>query len=274
MATINFSTNIRLGLWLDDLKLGIKEGLKTVAPLQPEVIGIDAFSAELSPRALSQSGRRDLANMVRMKGMTLSSLRADLGGRRLADPQTLDVNLSRIRDALEMSAHVGAKALVVPAGYIPPDEKGNATVRAALTEAARTLAGFVSNVGVRVCWVGGNEAPEVLADFLKQADPSGLLDVEFNPGGLVMRGLDPLSGLNPIASRVYRVRAVDHYQGGAEAPFGKGDVQWGAVIVGISSLNRNTPIDFLAGTSLEGDRVQMLAQAYRRLQELRKNPMG
>jgi sugar phosphate isomerase/epimerase len=266
---------MRLGLWLDDLKLGIKEGLKTVAPLRPEALGIDAFSAELSPRTLSQTGRRDLANLVRMKGMSLAALRADIGGRRLADAQTLDVNLSRIREALQMCSDVGAKALVVPAGYVPPpDDKNGATARSTLSEAARMLANFVSNTGVRICWAGGNEPPEVLAAFLKEVDSSGILDIEFSPGGLVMRGLDPVKALNVLGERAYLVRAVDHYQGGAEAPFGKGDVQWGAVIVGVSTLNRNAPVDFLAGCSLDGDRPQMLGQAYAKLAALRKNPMG
>ncbi len=274
MAALNFSTNIRLGLWLDDLKLGIKDGLKLVAPMLPDVLGIDAFSAELSPRTLSQTGRRDLANLVRMKGMKLSTLRADVGGRRLADPQTLDVNLGRIREALQMCADVGAKALVVPAGYVPPaDDKNGTTARSTLTEAARTLAGFVSNTGVRVCWSGGNEPPEVLAEFLKQVDSSGIMDIEFSPGGLVMRGIDPVKALNVLGSRIFLVKAIDHYQGGAEAPFGKGDVPWGATMVGISTLNKNAPIDFLAGCSLDGDRVQMLATAYARLVALRKNPM-
>src|SRR5690242_13308295 len=111
--------NIRLGIWLDDLRLGIKAALKTIAPLHPEAIGIDAFSAELSPRTLSQTGRRDLSQSIRAKGMALSAMRADLGGRRLADSKLLDANLTRIREAVQLCADAGAKNLVVPAGYVP-----------------------------------------------------------------------------------------------------------------------------------------------------------
>ena len=64
---VGFSVNVRIGIWLDDLKLGIKQGVKTIAPLSVEVLGINAFSADVSPKTLSPSGRRDLAHFVRSK---------------------------------------------------------------------------------------------------------------------------------------------------------------------------------------------------------------
>ena len=266
--------NLRLGLWLDDLRLGIKEGLKTIAPWRAEAIGLDAFGSELSPRSLSQSGRRDVANVVRIKGIALAALRADVGGRRLADSQSLDSNLTRIRDAMQLCSDVGARCLVVPAGHVPPaDDKNGATARSTLTEAARSLALFVSGMGVRVCWSGGAETPETLKTFLNGVDSSGLLDVEYTPGALTMRGIDPLSALQPFAERIRIARATDHYQGGAEAPFGKGDVPWGAVLIGLSTLKQSEPIDLLAGCALDGDRVLMLANAYAKLAALRKNPV-
>jgi sugar phosphate isomerase/epimerase len=266
--------NLRLGIWLDDLRLGIKEGLKTVAPWRLEAIGLDAMGAELSPRNLSQSGRRDVANLVRIKGIALAALRADVGGRRLADSAALDVNLARIRDAMQLCADIGARSLVVPAGHVPAaNDKNGTTARATLTEAARSLALFVSGMGVRVCWSGGAEAPETLREFLHGVDSSGLLDIEYNPGALVMRGLDPLSAIQPLSARIRLARATDHYQGGAEAPFGKGDVPWGAVMVALSTLNRTDPIDLLAGCALDGDRFKMLAYAYAKLAALRKSPV-
>jgi len=269
------STNIRLGIWLDDMRMSLKPALKTVAPLRPEIVGIDAFSDELSPRSLGQTGRRDLAQSIRAKGMTLAAMRADLGGRRLADSKALDVNLTKIREAVQLCADTGAKNLVVPAGYVPPkNDKDGVTARSTLSEAARVLAGLASSTGVRICWTSGSEAPEVLAEFLNEIDSAGLLEVEFHPGAFVMRGTDPLKALNALSSRVSMARAVDHYQGGAEAPFGKGDVRWGEVLIGLSTLRRSLPIDTLAGCTLGGERLQALAGAYQRLVALRKNPLG
>lgn len=275
MSMLGSSINIRLGIWLDDLRLGLKDALKSAGALHPEIIGIDAFSAELSPRSLSGTGRRDLAQNIRGKGMTLAVMRADLGGRRLTDSKLLDANLTRIREAVQLCADTGARNLVVPAGYVPPkNDKDGATARSTLAEAARVLAGLASTGGVRICWTSGSEAPEVLAEFLNEADSSGLLEAEFHPGAFVMRGVDPLKALNALAARVSMARAVDHYQGGAEAPFGKGDVRWGEVLVGLSTLRRSAPIEMLTGCTLEGDRLLAAATAYKRLVALRKNPMG
>ena len=272
---INNSINVRLGLWLDDLRLNLKDGLKAVAPLKIEAAGLDAFSPELSPRTLGPSGRRDLAHFVRGRGVAISALKADVGGRGFSDPKLLDVNLSRVREALQMSVDLGAPFLVVAGGFVPPaSEEGSATQRNSLAEAARTLAGFSSSLGSRVCWQGGHEAPEVLAEFLNSADSSGLLAVDLNPGAYVMRGMDPLKALNALSSRVYMARAADHYRGGAEASFGSGDVHWGELMIGLSTLQRNTPIDMLAGSSVDNDRVLSLSKAYKRLFALRQNPMG
>src|SRR5688500_5951126 len=100
MANPGFSINIRVGLWIDDLRQNIKQALTAAATLKPDIAGLDAFGAEVSPRVLTHSGRRDLSQFIRARGMALTALRADVGGRRLADPQHLDVNISKIREAI------------------------------------------------------------------------------------------------------------------------------------------------------------------------------
>ena len=267
-----FSINVRIGLWVDDLKLGVKAGLKAAAIMQPEALGLDAFDAEISPRNLGLSGRRDLARHVRNVA-PLSALKADIGGRRLADPRHLDTNLERLRDVLQMAADLGAPRVQIAAGFVPDDLKENATERAVLGEAARALNAMGSNAGVRICWLAGSENPETLAAFLNAADSSGMLEVDLNPGAFVMRGGDPLKALNALSTRVSMARAADHWRGGAEAPFGKGDVRWGEVLVGLSSLSRNLPVDMLAACTLDGDRSGALSNGIARLKAVRANPV-
>jgi len=275
MPIAGFSVNVLLGVWLDDLRLPLKQAMQLIAPLRPEAVGIDAFTAEISPRALAQTARRDLAQFIRSRGPSLAALRVDVGGRRLSDPQHLDVNLSRIREALELASDLGAAHLVVAAGYVPAaDDKENASARATLTEAARTLVNLASVARTRVCWLGGQEPPEVLAAFLNGVDSSSMLEVDLNPGAYMMRGLDPLKALNALSSRVALARAVDHFRGGSEAPFGTGDVRWSEILIGLSTLNRPAQIAVLASSTLDGDRAQALANTYKRILSLRKNPVG
>ncbi len=267
-----FSINVRIGLWIDGLKLGVKAGLKQAAAMQPEALGLDAFDADISPRSLSLSGRRDLARHAR--GVApISALKADVGGRRLADARNLDTNLERLRDVMQMAADLGAPRVLVAGGFVPEDTKENATERGALSEAAHALNAMASNSGVSVCWLAGSEAPERLAAFLNAADSGGMIEADLNPGGCVMRGVDPLKALNALSARVSMAVASDHYRGGAEAPFGRGDVRWGEVLVGLSALRRNLPVDLLAACGLDGDRTAALSNAVKRLKELRANPV-
>ncbi|MGD0092333.1 MAG: hypothetical protein ABSE73_20650 [Planctomycetota bacterium] len=270
--------NIRLGIWLDGLRLGIKAGLEALRGTAVEAIGLEAFGAELSPRSLSHTGRRELARFVRSKGASLAALRADVGGRRLADGKTLDANLQRLREAAQLACDVGAEHLVVAAGFVPPappaagGPEGDAVARATLAEAGRALCALAASTRVRVSWLGGAEDPEVLAGFLNGFDSSSLLQLDLNPGAYVRHGFDPLKALELLASRVALATAADCYRGDGEAAFGHGDVRWGELFVGLSTLRG--PIHVLAGCGLEGDRAALLTAAHKRLQDLRRNPMG
>jgi sugar phosphate isomerase/epimerase len=210
---------------------------------------------------------------VRARGAQLCALRADVGGRRLADRQHLDVNISRLREAFQLASDIGVSRVVVPAGFVV-SEKEDASGHAALSEGARALAAIGAVSGVRIAWLAGSETSDALRAFLDNMDSSGVLDVDLNPGGFVMRGQDPLKALADLSNRVAILRAADHYRGGAEAPFGSGDVRWGEVIVGLSGLQRSQPIDVLAACTLDGDRVAALTLAVKKLQALRNNPMG
>jgi len=273
--SLGFSINVRVGLWLDDLKMGVKEGLNAALPLKPEAAGLDAFSSAINARELGESGRRDLAHFIRSRGVALVAFRADVGGRRLADSKYLDANLTRLKEALDLAESCGAEHLVVPAGFVPAaDDKNEAVARTTLSEAARSLAAWTSHTRVRIAWQAGSENPETLAAFLAEIDNAGIFELDLNPGGLVMRAHDPLKALNALGSRVGIVSALDHFRGGGEAVFGLGDVRWGEVFVGLSGLQRRTPFNVLAGCRIDGDRMAMLSKAVNRLTQLRSNPLG
>jgi len=265
----------RIGLWLDDLHLGIRAGLKAAAPLGMDEIGLDALGTEVAPHTLSQTGRRDLAHHIRHAGLTVAALKADVGGRRFTDGAALDANLTRLRDAFALAQALRAPRVVVPLGFVPPHTKdAHAKPHAALCEAVKVLATLSTATGIRPAVLAGGEPPEVLAAFLKEHDSSGWLDVDLNPGGFVSRGVEPLAALNALAPRVVLASAADYFRGGGEAPFGQGDVPWGELIVGLATLSRREPLTILAACTRAGDRLEALADAVAKLKRLRVRPMG
>ena len=266
---------VTIGLWLDDLQRGLKEGLRLAAAWHAEAIGLDAFNPELDPRTLSASGRRELARLIRNAGALPAAVRADVGGRRLADPATLDVALGRVRQAFDLAREVGAVRVVLPFGFVPPaDDAGHARTRDVLREALDNVMSFGNSTGVRPAALAGHEPAADLRAFLDASDSSGLVEVDLNPGALLARGEDPLTGLNALSRRAAQATSMDHFRGGSEAAFGQGDVRWPELLVALSALPRPGPVPVLAGCTREGDRILALQTALARLGQLRSNPFA
>lgn len=266
---------LRIGLWLDDLGLTLREGLKEASGWRLEAAGLDAFGSEVSSRVLSVSGRKDLAHRIRSAGLVLHALRADSGGRRLADTNTLDANLARIRAAFELARDLGVRQLVLPLGHIPPTTAQTGLgARTALREAVQALASFGSTLGVRPLAQAGNEPATELAAFLQEHDPGGLFGVDLNPGRLVSRGEEALAALPVLSERIALASIADYYLGGGEAPFGEGDVPFGGLLVVLSALSGAAPLALLAACSRECDRVLALRQSVERLKKLRLRPLN
>jgi sugar phosphate isomerase/epimerase len=272
--TLRSETGIPIGIWLDDLRLGVREGLAQAAAWRLEAAGLDAFGPELTPRTLSATGRRDLAHRLRAAGARLAALRADVGGRRLAEAARLDAHLARLRDAFRLARDLGAPRLSVPLGFIPPAGEAAAEARKTLAEAVRALCDLSSGLGVRPAAAAGGEPAGELSGFLRAHDASGLLEVDFNPGLFVSRGHDPREALAALSERVGLCTAADHFRGGGEAPFGKSDVPWGELIIAWSGLSRREPLAVLAACARECDRKAALGAAVERLRALRANPLA
>ncbi|MCZ7648282.1 MAG: hypothetical protein M5U26_23990 [Planctomycetota bacterium] len=266
---------LRIGLWLDALKLDVRAALKRIAPWGLDALALDGFGAEVNPRALTETGRRDLAHRFQAGGLRAAALRLDVGGRRLADPATLDTNLARIGEGFDLARDLGIARAWVPLGYVPAAGEPNAeTIRRALSDALGALEAFSTRTGVRPVVPAGAEPAEELAAFLDARDPGRLFEVDLQPGRFVGRGSDPLDALSRLAARLGLASVYDAWRGGGEAPFGAGDVDWGPLIVGLSTAARADGLPLLAATSREGDRPALLLAAVERLKRLRANPLG
>lgn len=264
-----------IGLWLNDLQLDVKDGLRHVAGWPIEALGIDAFCAELDPRVLSSSGQRDLARQIRGTGAATTIVRADVGGRRLTDAATLDTALGRVRQAFDLARELSAVRVAVPLGFVPNEkDSANERMRNTLKEALSFLVDAANSTGIRPAVVAGREPAADLKTFLDTCDSAGFVEVNLNPGGVLGRGEDPVAALNTLSARVAMATATDHFRGGNEAVFGRGDVTWPELLVGLSALTRQTPVALLAGCTRECDRRSTLRATLETLRKLRVNPFS
>jgi sugar phosphate isomerase/epimerase len=293
------SSALKLGCWVDDLRLGVRDGLKRAAQWHCDAVGVDILSSEITPRSLSTTGRKELARLIQNSNAKLAAVKADTGGRRLSDPQTIDATLALVKEAFELARDLGAGRVLIPLGYIPEEgaaekpriETSSASIftlpapgknsaappttnLGALNEAARAIAALGSNLGVRPCVSSSSEPVERLEKFLQGVDPGNLIEIDLNPGAWTAKGEDPSKALFALNSRLGLATSMDHYRGGAEAVLGTGDVPWPEVVIGLSSLSRSEPLAMLVSCHKEGDRVSMIRAGLEKLTKLRLNPLG
>ena len=115
-----------LGVDVGDLRMPIRDAIRTAAQLDFRAIELPAASGETTPQQLDQSARRHLARFVANHGLTLASLTADVPDTQFTDPASVERRLDHTRRIMELAAalHVpivsaSAGALIDPASGEP-----------------------------------------------------------------------------------------------------------------------------------------------------------
>ena len=97
---------------MDGFRQSARDGLRGAAELGFRPIELSAPGREISPEALTDSGRRHLKRYIEGLGLSIAALGGDLGGRHFADSATLDERIDRTRKILEMAAELRALGLL------------------------------------------------------------------------------------------------------------------------------------------------------------------
>ncbi len=218
-----------LGVVLDSFGQPVREALQSASSLAFREIELPATRDEVTPEALSRTGRRHLAHYVSSLGLRLSALGADLGGGRFTDSASLERRLDQTRQVMELAAELHVPLVTTHLGRLSRQvlERGH------LLEAVRHLAECADRTGTLITFeTGGN--PELIAQVLREAG-SSMLGACYDPGSLLIDGYDPLAGVSPLADRILIARIRDATPGtsdfadadnrpGRETPLGEGQL--------------------------------------------------
>ncbi|RME41750.1 MAG: hypothetical protein D6788_00560, partial [Planctomycetota bacterium] len=113
-----------IGAHVGDLRRRIKEVLPKVAEVGFQAVEIPAAEGEISPAALSTSGRRHLARFVEGLGLSLSVLSADLPGRRLTDPKTAQERVERTCAVIQLARDLHVPVVTSETGVLTHPDTG------------------------------------------------------------------------------------------------------------------------------------------------------
>lgn len=255
-----------VGLVLDCFRQPAKNALQSAARLKFRQLELPAAHGEVAPSALSTSGRRDLRHYVSSLGMQLSSLGADVGGGRFTDPATIERSLDATRQVAELAADLQVPIVTAHLGRLDKQTLERTDVAAAVRE----LADIADRTGTFFAFETAGAEPTTLAKLLREVG-SPQVGACYDPGSLVISGVDPLSGIEPLADHILLARARDAIAGigdrpGREAPFGQGEVDFAAYLASLDAAGYKR-VPFLRRSNAD-DPSEELSKARERLLSL------
>jgi sugar phosphate isomerase/epimerase len=219
-------STLKIGIRLESFGLPLRRALAEATRIGVGGVQVDAVG-DLAPNQLSQTGRREFRHLLRSYNVELTALGCPLR-RGLDTAEDQQPRLEHVMKVMMLSFELGARITVVEAGPIPEDLDG-AQARI-LDDSLRALGMYGDRIGATLALETGLEAGSVLTAYLRRFD-SGALGVNYDPGNLIMRGLDPYESLRALQGFVRHAHAHDGRRASTsraaqETPVGAGDIDW------------------------------------------------
>ena len=233
-------TRLRIGVRLESLGLPLRKALAEAARLGVHGVQFDAV-ADLSPNQLSETGRREIRNLLRVYNLELTALGCPLR-HGLDEAENQQPRVEHVRKVMSLSYDLGAGIAIVEAGQVPPPPSPSPAAGGGqgggqadrLREALTDLGRHGDRTGSVLALETGLESGQVLAEYLRGFDTGGL-GVNLDPANLLLHGFDPYESVQALGRRIVHAHAKDARAGRAsraaqEVPLGHGDIDWMAFV--------------------------------------------
>jgi L-ribulose-5-phosphate 3-epimerase len=217
---------LKIGIRLESLGLPLRRALREAQRLGVRGVQADA-AGDLSPHALSQTGRGAFCHLLRSHNLELTALGCPLP-LALDGPEDQQRHIDHAKAVLGLSVDLGARIAIVQAGRVP--ETADDPRASLLTEVLSVLGRHGDRIGAVLALETGLESGAVLGAFLDRFD-TGSLGVNLDPANLLVHDFDPGESARALRDKVVHARATDARRAGAsrsaqQVPLGDGDVGW------------------------------------------------
>lgn len=239
---------MKIGVRLECLGLPLRKALDDAARMGVSGVQFDA-AADLTPQRLSQTGRRELRQLLSARNLSLSALGCPL--RHSLDTfENQEPRLEHVKKVMELAYELGARLIILHAGRLPREGEADN-----LREPLAALGRHGDRTGCTIALETGLDAGSTVAAYLDRFD-SASLAANLDPGNLLTHGFDPLAsgvGLGRYLQHVHAkdARADSPSRAAREAPLGAGDIDWLAFLDMLRGLEYR---GFLIVEREEGDR--------------------
>jgi sugar phosphate isomerase/epimerase len=211
----------RLSSW----KTSFRQAIGSARVLGFDGVELDA-AGDFMPRQLSQTGRREIAQIVRSHELKIAAVSCVMR-HGLDVPERQESRIAYVKDVLAISKDLGAGVAIVPSG---PIAVGEESADNWLGQAVGEVCTYADRIGATAALELGDNRPEDFAAFIRNFD-SGALGVCVDPAALFGRGLEPVAAVDPLQEFIGYVRARDARRSpssrlGTIVGLGEGDIDW------------------------------------------------
>jgi sugar phosphate isomerase/epimerase len=227
---------LKIGVRLESFDLPLRRALTEASKLGVAGVQVDAVG-DLSPNNLTQTGRREFRNLLRVHNLDLTAIGCPLR-RGLDDAEDQQPRLEHVRKVMTLSFDLGPRIVVVQPGPVP-DDLESARGRL-MVEALRDLGQYGDRVGTTLALETGLESGAALATFLRRFD-SGSLRANLDSANLLLHGFDVFDAIRELRDLIVHAHAKDGRRSSAsrsaqEVPLGHGDIDWMAFLATLEEI--------------------------------------
>jgi L-ribulose-5-phosphate 3-epimerase len=196
-----------IGIMVDSLRLGLRDGLKKSKELGADGVQIYAVSGEMDPANLSAQARKELRDYIVSLDLQISALCGDLGGHGFQDATVNAAKIEKSKRILDLAVELGSSVVTTHIGVVPEDR--NDPIYQTMLAACEELGVYASSLGAYFAIETGPEPSAHLKSFLDNLSTKGV-SVNFDPANMVMvTGDDPVQGVHTLKDYIVHTHVKD-----------------------------------------------------------------
>jgi sugar phosphate isomerase/epimerase len=213
---------LKVGVFADNLGLGIWEGIRKAAEIGADGIQIYTTQGEMLPENLSPARRKELHALIADLGLTLSATCSDFGAGLVDEARNREL-LPKIKANIDLAVDLGTTIITTHIGHVPEDR--SSPVWAVLTRALNEIGAYADARHVVLATETGPEPGTTLKELLDSLDTQAIR-VNFDPANFIIYGFDHRQSLADLREYIVHTHAKDAKRGKGEVPLGEGDVDF------------------------------------------------
>jgi L-ribulose-5-phosphate 3-epimerase len=196
----------KIGIIVDSLKMGTREGIAKVKELGADGFQIYCTKGDMAPENMSKDDREDFKKYVSGLGLEVSALCGDLG-KGFLDAESNKETLPRCKAFVDLAVDLDVRIVTSHIGRLPADEKD--PVWAVGIEALTDLGAYAESKGCVFAMETGPEPPQVLKAFLDKIDNKGV-GANYDPANFILWGpYDHIGGVGILKDYIVHTHAKD-----------------------------------------------------------------